>query len=187
MKSNPSQDRIALLGGARVTRVRPGVESLNSRVLGLMDKGVTGARNLRTMRECENHALTCVWNHLHRSRGERDEEGDLLVHDERESWPRRTHRLKHRRAAAFRELEHGRTLPAPTAPPADRGRSPGPGRRTHRPGTLTPRTGTGVQDSSGTAATRRLGPLRAGPPRPGGHLPGLPDPHRPGRPQQYGP
>ncbi|MGW1179108.1 hypothetical protein ACWD4P_35935 [Kitasatospora sp. NPDC002543] len=187
MKSNPSQDRIALLGGARVTHVRPGVESLNSRVLGLMDKGVTGARNVRTMRECENHALTRVWNHLHRSRGERDEEGDLLVHDERESWPRRTHRLKHRRAAAFRELEHGRTLPAPhrTA-----GR-PGPVTRSRSanspPGDADSSHGLVFRTGPGPPRPRRLGPLRAGPPRPGGHLPGLPDPHPPGRPQQYGP
>ncbi|MFD4656772.1 RiPP maturation radical SAM C-methyltransferase [Kitasatospora sp. NPDC058444] len=222
VKSNLSQEQIALLGRARVTHVQPGIESLNSRVLGLMDKGVTGARNVRTMRECENHALTCVWNYLYGFPGERDEDyteiidqmpalrhlqppggatrialerfsphftnpalgfterrpadiyqhvyqlpreeledlvylfdapatgiqgelerrlveeidrwteaypssrlllepvtdgpdggdgeqGDLLVHDEREGWPRRTHRLTHWRAAAFRELEHGRT------------------------------------------------------------------------------
>ncbi|MDN0200263.1 RiPP maturation radical SAM C-methyltransferase [Streptomyces sp. S.PNR 29] len=218
VKSNLSREQIALLARARVTHVQPGIESLNSRVLGLMDKGVSGARNVRTMRECENHALTCVWNYLYGFPGERDEDytdiidqlpalrhlqppngatrialerfsphfmnpalgfttrrpadiyqhvyqlpaeeledlvflfdapaagirgeveqrlveeidrwaaaypssrlflepsadGDdaLVIHDEREGWPRRTHRLTHWQAAAFRELDHGRTLPA---------------------------------------------------------------------------
>lgn len=218
VKSNLSREQIALLARARVTHVQPGIESLNSRVLGLMDKGVSGARNVRTMRECENYALTCVWNYLYGFPGERDEDytdiidqlpalrhlqppngatrialerfsphftnpalgfatrrpadiyqhvyqlpteelqdlvflfdtpaagirgeverllveeidrwataypssrlfleasadGDdaLVVHDERQGWRQRTHRLTHWRAAAFRELDHGRTLPA---------------------------------------------------------------------------
>ncbi|MGW1432312.1 RiPP maturation radical SAM C-methyltransferase [Streptomyces sp. NPDC002431] len=216
VKSNLSREQIALLARARVTHVQPGIESLNSRVLGLMDKGVSGARNVRTMRECENYALTCVWNYLYGFPGERDEDytdvmdqlpalrhlqppngatrialerfsphfmnpalgfttrrpadiyrhvyqlpmeeladlvflfdapaagirgeveqrlveeidrwaaaypssrlflepsadGDdaLVIHDERQGWPQRTHRLTHWQAAAFRELDHGRTL-----------------------------------------------------------------------------
>ncbi|MEU2793748.1 RiPP maturation radical SAM C-methyltransferase [Streptomyces sp. NPDC007100] len=215
VKSNLSREQIALLARARVTHVQPGIESLSSRVLGLMNKGVSGARNVRTMRECENHALTCVWNYLYGFPGERDEDytdiidqlpalrhlqppngatrialerfsphftnpalgfasrrpadiyqhvyqlpakeledlvflfdapaagirgeveqrlleeidrwtaaypssrlllepstdgdGTLVVHDERQGWPRRTHRLTGWEAAAFRELEHGRT------------------------------------------------------------------------------
>ncbi|MCE0447112.1 hypothetical protein LT493_30020 [Streptomyces tricolor] len=50
--------------------IQPGIESLGSRVLDLMDKGVTGARNVRTLRECENHAPTCSWNLLYGFPGE---------------------------------------------------------------------------------------------------------------------
>lgn len=218
VKSNLSSDQVALLGRAGVTHVQPGIESLNNRVLGLMDKGVSGARNVRTMRECENYGLTCVWNYLYGFPGEREEDytavigqlpalrhlqppsgatritlerfspyhtdpalgfpdrrpaamyqhvyqlpddeltdlvymfdtppagiqgevedrlveeidrwikaypasslliepaedgsQDLLVHDERDGWQPRTHRLTGWHAEALRQLDHGRTLPA---------------------------------------------------------------------------
>jgi hypothetical protein len=54
--------------------IQPGIESLSSRVLDLMTKGVTGARNVRTLRECENHSLTCSWNLLYGFPGERAED-----------------------------------------------------------------------------------------------------------------
>ncbi|WKX73915.1 RiPP maturation radical SAM C-methyltransferase [Streptomyces sp. XD-27] len=70
VKSNLSSDQIALLARARVAHVQPGIESLNSRVLDLMDKGVSGARNVRTLRDCETHGLTCTWNYLYGFPGE---------------------------------------------------------------------------------------------------------------------
>ncbi|MEU1474793.1 RiPP maturation radical SAM C-methyltransferase [Streptomyces sp. NPDC005760] len=215
IKSNVSAEQLALLGRAGAVHLQPGIESLNNRVLDLMDKGVSGARNVRTLRECENYALTCSWNYLYGFPGENDRDytnvidqfpalvhlqppggasriclerfspnftdprlgftdrrpremywhiyelpeeeladisymfdtppvgisgavedqltaavaewqthhhdsrllleedgGALLVHDQRYGWPRRTHRLTGWQAAALRELEQGRTLPA---------------------------------------------------------------------------
>jgi ribosomal peptide maturation radical SAM protein 1 len=72
VKSNLSTEQLALLARAGVTHIQPGIESLNNRVLELMDKGVTGTRNVRTLRECENHGLTCTWNYLYGFPGERE-------------------------------------------------------------------------------------------------------------------
>ncbi|MGW2460101.1 RiPP maturation radical SAM C-methyltransferase [Streptomyces sp. NPDC001761] len=70
VKSNLTPGQLALLGASGTVHIQPGIESLGSRVLDLMDKGVTGARNVRTLRECENHALTCSWNLLYGFPGE---------------------------------------------------------------------------------------------------------------------
>ncbi|MFE9449705.1 RiPP maturation radical SAM C-methyltransferase [Streptomyces sp. NPDC006739] len=70
VKSNLTPDQLELLGRSGTAHIQPGIESLGSRVLDLMDKGVTGARNVRTLRECENHALTCSWNLLYGFPGE---------------------------------------------------------------------------------------------------------------------
>ncbi|MFF2472889.1 RiPP maturation radical SAM C-methyltransferase [Streptomyces sp. NPDC058066] len=70
VKSNLNREQIALLGRAGAVLIQPGIESLSNRVLDLMDKGVSGARNVRTLRECENHALTVTWNYLYGFPGE---------------------------------------------------------------------------------------------------------------------
>ncbi|MFD9094912.1 RiPP maturation radical SAM C-methyltransferase [Streptomyces collinus] len=70
VKSNLTPGQLRLLGESGTVHIQPGIESLGSRVLDLMDKGVTGARNVRTLRECENHALTCSWNLLYGFPGE---------------------------------------------------------------------------------------------------------------------
>ncbi|WBB56661.1 RiPP maturation radical SAM C-methyltransferase [Verrucosispora sp. WMMD573] len=65
VKSNLRPDEIAVLRQAGVTHVQPGIESLVSPVLKLMDKGVTGVRNVRTLRDCEAASLTVSWNWLY--------------------------------------------------------------------------------------------------------------------------
>ncbi|GAA1361426.1 RiPP maturation radical SAM C-methyltransferase [Streptomyces beijiangensis] len=70
VKSNLNRDQIAQLGRAGAVLIQPGIESLSNRVLDLMDKGVSGARNVRTLREFENHSLTCTWNYLYGFPGE---------------------------------------------------------------------------------------------------------------------
>lgn len=70
VKSNLTREQIALLGRAGAVLIQPGIESLSNRVLDLMDKGVSGARNVRTLREFENHSLTCTWNYLYGFPGE---------------------------------------------------------------------------------------------------------------------
>ncbi|MGP3773662.1 RiPP maturation radical SAM C-methyltransferase [Streptomyces sp. SDT5-1] len=70
VKSNLNREQIAQLAAAGVVLIQPGIESLNDRVLDLMDKGVTGARNIRTLREFDNHEITCTWNYLYGFPGE---------------------------------------------------------------------------------------------------------------------
>mgnify|MGYP002623966348 CR=1 FL=1 len=71
VKSNLRPEEIAAFREARVTHVQPGIESLVSPVLRLMDKGVTGTRNVRTLRDCESAGLTVTWNWLYGFPGER--------------------------------------------------------------------------------------------------------------------
>ncbi|MEV7684964.1 RiPP maturation radical SAM C-methyltransferase [Streptomyces bungoensis] len=79
VKSNLTAAQLRLLADSGTVHIQPGIESLGSRVLDLMDKGVTAARNVRTLRECENHALTCSWNLLYGFPGETAEDYGPVV------------------------------------------------------------------------------------------------------------
>ncbi|MCX3059658.1 RiPP maturation radical SAM C-methyltransferase [Streptomyces beihaiensis] len=74
VKSNLDRGQIELLSRAGAVLLQPGIESLSSRVLELMDKGVSGARNVRTLRELDNRAITCAWNLLYGFPGETAED-----------------------------------------------------------------------------------------------------------------
>jgi ribosomal peptide maturation radical SAM protein 1 len=71
-KSNLKSSQIDLMRQAGITHVQPGIESLSSKVLALMDKGVTGARNVQSLRDCEEANLTVSWNYLLGFPGESD-------------------------------------------------------------------------------------------------------------------
>jgi hypothetical protein len=70
VKSNLKPEEIAVFRAAGVAHVQPGIESLVSPVLKIMDKGVTAVRNLRTLRDCESAGLTTTWNWLYGFPGE---------------------------------------------------------------------------------------------------------------------
>jgi ribosomal peptide maturation radical SAM protein 1 len=65
LKSNLKPAEIDVLRRAGVAHVQPGIESLSSPVLKLMDKGVSGLHNVRTLRDCESAGLTVSWNWLY--------------------------------------------------------------------------------------------------------------------------
>ncbi|MFB9178564.1 RiPP maturation radical SAM C-methyltransferase [Dactylosporangium sucinum] len=69
-KANVRPDQVAMLAAAGVHAVQFGIESLNQRVLDLMDKGVSGATNIRVLRLSEDNALTVMWNYLYGFPGE---------------------------------------------------------------------------------------------------------------------
>ncbi|MCX4806441.1 RiPP maturation radical SAM C-methyltransferase [Streptomyces sp. NBC_01214] len=79
VKSNLNTDQLALLARSGAVHIQPGIESLGNRVLGLMDKGVTGSRNVRTLRECADRSLTCTWNYLYGFPGETADDYDPIV------------------------------------------------------------------------------------------------------------
>ncbi|MGX6600511.1 RiPP maturation radical SAM C-methyltransferase [Micromonosporaceae bacterium Da 78-11] len=70
VKANLKPADIAALHDAGVVQVQPGIESLVSDVLGLMDKGVSAVHNVRTLRDCEQAGLTVSWNWLYGFPGE---------------------------------------------------------------------------------------------------------------------
>lgn len=73
VKSNLKRDQIELLRDSGVRHIQPGIESLSSSVLKLMEKGVTGARNVQILRDCEEANLTVSWNYLVGFPGEEEE------------------------------------------------------------------------------------------------------------------
>ncbi|MCX5203484.1 RiPP maturation radical SAM C-methyltransferase [Streptomyces sp. NBC_00237] len=79
VKSNLTTEQLALLARSGAVHIQPGIESLNNRVLDLMDKGVTGSRNVRTLRECADKSLTCTWNYLYGFPGETADDYDAVV------------------------------------------------------------------------------------------------------------
>lgn len=79
IKSNMSRDQLSVLREANVLYVQPGIESLSSHVLRLMDKGVSAAHNVRMLRDSEDVGLNVTWNILYGFPGETEEDyRDLL-------------------------------------------------------------------------------------------------------------
>ncbi|MFI0980932.1 RiPP maturation radical SAM C-methyltransferase [Streptomyces sp. NPDC021093] len=74
IKSNLRRDQLETLYRAGLVNVQPGIESLNSRVLKLMDKGVSGCLNIRMLRDAETVGLSVSWNYLFGFPGERSED-----------------------------------------------------------------------------------------------------------------
>lgn len=79
IKANLKPDQMAMLREARITHVQPGIESLSTRVLTLMDKGVSGPQNIATIREGGNEGLTVSWNHLYGFPGETDQDYESVI------------------------------------------------------------------------------------------------------------
>jgi ribosomal peptide maturation radical SAM protein 1 len=65
IKSNLKRDQVELLRDAGVMAVQPGIESLNSHVLGLMRKGVTAIQNVQLLRLCREYGIEIAWNLLY--------------------------------------------------------------------------------------------------------------------------
>ncbi len=70
VKSNLKPEHMASLAAAGVTTVQPGIESLSSRVLALMNKGATGAAQVRALRLFREHGIYPMWNYLYGFPGE---------------------------------------------------------------------------------------------------------------------
>ncbi|BCJ66707.1 RiPP maturation radical SAM C-methyltransferase [Polymorphospora rubra] len=74
IKSNMKGAQVQALADAGLVSVQPGIENLNSRVLKLMDKGVTGCLNIRMLRDAETSGITIAWNYLYGFPGETDDD-----------------------------------------------------------------------------------------------------------------
>jgi ribosomal peptide maturation radical SAM protein 1 len=74
VKANLDVDEVELLARAGIVEVQPGIESLSSDVLRLMDKGVTAAQNIELLRRCQELGVTVRWNVLYGFPGETEDD-----------------------------------------------------------------------------------------------------------------
>jgi ribosomal peptide maturation radical SAM protein 1 len=79
IKANMKKDQLRILRAAGVVNVQPGIESLSSKVLKIMDKGVTGCLNVRFLRDAESLGIQAWWNYLFGFPGEEDADYDRLI------------------------------------------------------------------------------------------------------------
>lgn len=79
VKSNLTAEQVRTLKAARVSHVQPGIESLSSRVLRLMRKGVSGAQNVQLLRDGEVQNLTISWNYLYGFPGEESADYETIL------------------------------------------------------------------------------------------------------------
>jgi ribosomal peptide maturation radical SAM protein 1 len=79
IKSNLRREQLETLYAAGISYVQPGVENLSSRVLRLMDKGVTGCQNVRLLRDAETVGTNLSWNYLYGFPGETDDDYDDVI------------------------------------------------------------------------------------------------------------
>ena len=83
VKSNMSEADIYALYKARAVTLQPGIESLSTRLLTLLKKGVSTIRNLALLKWCRERNINAMWNLLCAIPGERAEDYDqqLLLFD----------------------------------------------------------------------------------------------------------
>jgi ribosomal peptide maturation radical SAM protein 1 len=74
LKANLGRAELRLLAQAGVTRIQPGLESLSTRVLGLMRKGVRAAQNVNLLRWARYYGIDVAWNLLWGFPGETEQD-----------------------------------------------------------------------------------------------------------------
>lgn len=79
VKANMSRAQIQELAMAGITRIQPGIESLDSRLLALMKKGATKLINIRLLKWAKYYGLDVSWNMLGGFPGETDDMYDEQI------------------------------------------------------------------------------------------------------------
>jgi ribosomal peptide maturation radical SAM protein 1 len=74
IKANLRQPELAALSRARVQGLQPGIESLSSRLLGLVGKGTKAIHNLALLKWCREYHVAVTWNQLYGIPGETPED-----------------------------------------------------------------------------------------------------------------
>lgn len=64
VKANLTFDQLFTMKKAGISIIDPGIESLSTRLLGLMNKGCTAASNIRLLRDCRELNITPCWHLL---------------------------------------------------------------------------------------------------------------------------
>jgi len=76
IKANLTRDQIRDLGNAGIKALQPGIESLSSRLLEIMGKGIRAIQNVNTLRWMRHYGVWGAWNILYGFPGERSEDYD---------------------------------------------------------------------------------------------------------------
>ncbi|APU15951.1 bacteriocin maturation radical SAM protein 1 [Actinoalloteichus sp. GBA129-24] len=79
VKSNLRRHQFQLLADSGAVQVQPGIESLSTHVLKVMDKGVTGCQNVRALRDAQSAGVTASWNYLYGFPEETDEDYHSVI------------------------------------------------------------------------------------------------------------
>lgn len=78
-KSNLSLQKLRMLKAAGVVRIQPGIESLSTPLLRLMDKGATAAQNVALLRYALSVAMDIIWLILYRFPGDSAEHYEQML------------------------------------------------------------------------------------------------------------
>ena len=70
VKANLRKDQIQKLAAAGITQIQPGIESLNTEILRLMQKGVSAIQNIQLLKWCFEYDVEPSWNILYGFPGE---------------------------------------------------------------------------------------------------------------------
>ena len=73
VKANMARREVEVLRAANVTSIQPGIESLSTPLLKLIDKGVKAIQNLALLKWCREEGIVPSWNILYGIPGERKE------------------------------------------------------------------------------------------------------------------
>lgn len=79
VKSNIGRDKLRVMRQAGVGRIQPGIESLSTEVLRLMNKGVTGIQNINFLRWSRYYNFDVDWNLIWGFPGETPQSYDALA------------------------------------------------------------------------------------------------------------
>lgn len=79
IKPNLKSEQIRMLSEAGIKTVQAGIESLNTKLLKLLRKGVTAIQNIHFMKTCEEHNILVSWNLLYRIPGEQKESYEEMI------------------------------------------------------------------------------------------------------------
>ncbi|MEU1283376.1 RiPP maturation radical SAM C-methyltransferase [Kitasatospora sp. NPDC005856] len=79
IKANLRRHQFQLLGDSGAAQVQPGIESLSTRVLRIMDKGVTGCQNVRALRDAQSAGVSVTWNYLYGFPGEQPDDYESVI------------------------------------------------------------------------------------------------------------
>ncbi|MBJ80245.1 MAG: hypothetical protein CMH60_02910, partial [Myxococcales bacterium] len=79
VKANLNREQVELISQIGTTEIQPGIESLSTRILGLMQKGASMLHNVRMLRLAQEHEMEVIWLHLYKFPYERLEDYEQVV------------------------------------------------------------------------------------------------------------